>query len=100
MGGTNTKGIYAPSLNISDCTSWLTWESTELLPHSSWGGVIGYSKYQNVSSDLVTSTDGNCQGNWWAAPVGASVQGRASGMDDDKVVGKKNSVMPLRDNEY
>lgn len=100
VGGTNTKGIYAPSLNISDCTSWLTWEPTEVLPYTSWGGIIGYSKYQNVSSDLVTSTDGKCQGNWWAAPVGSSVQGRASGMNDEKVIGKKNSVMPLRDNDY
>lgn len=94
VGGTNTKGINAPSLNISDCTSWLTWEVTAERPHAAWGGIIGYSKYQNASSALVTSTDGNCQGNWWAAPAGASATGLASGQNEEKTIGKKNSVTP------
>lgn len=100
VGGTNTKGIYDPQLNITDCTSWLSWTATDVRPHAAWGGIIGYSKYQNASSDLVNSTDGNCQGNWWTAPVGASAQGMASGMNEEKVIGKKNSLQPLRDNNY
>lgn len=100
VGGTNTKGTYAPSLHIVDCVSWLSWEVTNTLPHDAWGGIIGYSRYQNASSALVSATDGNCQGNWWAAPAGASAQGWASGMNEEKVIGKKNSVAPLRDNKY
>lgn len=100
VGGTNKKGVYDPSLNISDCTSWLSWSETEVLPHTAWGGIIGYSKYQNTLSDLVNATDGECQGNWWQASVGASSRGMASGMTEEKVIGKKNSLQPLRDDKY
>lgn len=100
VGGTNTKGVYKPLLHIADCTSWLTWTPTDALPHAAWGGIIGYSKYQNASSDLVTSMDGECQGNWWNAPAGASAQGWASGLNEEKVIGKINSVRPLFDSNY
>ena len=96
VGGTNTNGFETPKLNISDCTSWLMWENSDEKPHAAWGGIIGYSKYQNSFNDLVNATDGNCQGNWWAAPAGASPQGLASGMNEDKVIGKKNSVQPTK----
>lgn len=95
VGGTNKKGIFDPSLNISDCVSWLSWQRTDEYPHSTWGGIIGYSKYQNTFSDLVNATDGNCEGNWWQAPNGASVDGKASGMTEEKVIGKKNSLQPM-----
>lgn len=97
VGGTNTKGTYAPSLNISDCVSWLTWEVSAERPHAAWGGIIGYSKYSNASHDMVSSMADNCQGNWWAAPAGASATGWASGQTEEKVIGKKNSVTPMRD---
>lgn len=100
VGGTNSNGFETPKLNISDCTSWLIWESTEEKPHAAWGGIIGYSKYQNSFNDLVNATDGNCQGNWWAAPAGASGQGMAAGMNEEKVIGKKNSVQPTKDQNY
>lgn len=96
VGGTSTKGVNTPILNISDCTSWLTWQTDEQLPHAAWGGIIGYSKYGNTMSDLVNAMDDNCQGNWWAATVGASSQGLASGMTEEKAIGKKNSVQPIR----
>lgn len=101
VGGTNTKvaGSY-PKLHISDCASWLMWESTRDYPHAAWGGIIGYSKYQNANSVLVNATDGNCQGNWWAATYGAAAPGMAAGMTEEKVIGKKNSVQPARDNNY
>lgn len=101
VGGTNTKeaGKY-PQLHIADCASWLTWESTQDYPHAAWGGIIGYSKYQNSSTALVNATDGNCQGNWWAATAGAAAPGMAVGMTEEKVIGKKNSVQPARDNNY
>lgn len=100
VGGTNSNGFETPSLNISDCASWVTWETTDALPHAAWGGIIGYSKYQNSFKDLVNATDGKCQGNWWAAPTGASGQGMASGMNEEKVIGKKNSVQPTKDLNY
>lgn len=100
VGGTNKKGVYDPSLNISDCTSWVSWQVKDELPHTAWGGIIGYSKYQNTLSDLVNATDGNCQGNWWQGPAGASSKGMASGMTEEKVIGKKNSLQPLRDTKY
>lgn len=100
VGGTNKKGVYDPSLNISDCASWLSWSETDKQPHTAWGGIIGYSKYQNTLSDLVNATDGDCQGNWWQASVGAPSRGMASGMTEEKVIGKKNSVPPLYDNNY
>lgn len=102
VGGTNKKGNYQPELNISDCTSWLNWTTSVEHPHAAWGGIIGYSKYQSpLNPDvLITSMDGHCQGNWWAAPVGASAQGWASGMNEEKVIGKKNSLQPLRDSNY
>ncbi len=98
VGGTNSKGVYNPELNISDCTSWLTWETSDERPHAAWGGIIGYSKYASpLSPDvLITSMDGKCQGNWWAASAGASEQGWASGMNEEKVIGKKNSVHPTK----
>lgn len=99
VGGTNDKdgATYHPELNISDCVSWLTWDtSNNEHPHSAWGSIIGYSKYQNSNSDLVTSMDGHCQGNWWAAQYGASPNGWAAGMDEVKVIGKKNSVRPTK----
>lgn len=96
VGGTSTKGTASPHLNISDCASWLTWTVDDAYPHTAWGGIIGYSKYQNPSSELVTSMDGNCQGNWWAAPAGASAKGWATGMTEEKVIGKKNSVDPTK----
>lgn len=101
VGGTNTKqaGNY-PQLHIADCASWLMWESTQDYPHAAWGGIIGYSKYQNAQSALVNATDGNCQGNWWAATAGAAAPGMAAGMTEEKVIGKKNSVQPARDNNY
>lgn len=97
VGGTNKKAeaVHDPDLNISDCVSWLTWDtSNDGHPHSAWGSIIGYSKYQNSNSALVTSMDGHCQGNWWAAQYGASPKGWADGMDEVKVIGKKNSVRP------
>lgn len=99
VGGTNTKteAVHYPELNISDCTSWLLWDtSNNNYPHSAWGGIIGYSKYQNSNSALVTSMDGKCQGNWWAAQYGASPKGWADGMTEEKVIGKKNSVQPQK----
>ncbi len=101
VGGTNIKGTTHPELNISDCASWLTWTTAEQ-PHAAWGGIIGYSKYQSpLAPDvLITSMDGKCQGNWWAAPAGASPLGWASGMNEEKVIGKKNSLQPLRDINY
>lgn len=99
VGGTNTKteATHHPELNISDCVSWLTWStSTGDHPHSAWGGIIGYSKYQGLQTGLVTSMDGHCQGNWWAAQYGASPQGWALGMNEEKVIGKKNSVRPTK----
>lgn len=99
VGGTNTKteAVHYPELNISDCTSWLLWDtSNNDYPHSAWGGIIGYSKYQNSNSALVTSMDGKCQGNWWAAQYGASPKGWADGMTEEKVIGKKNSVQPQK----
>lgn len=99
VGGTNkkTEAVHNPELNISDCVSWLTWDtSNDGYPHSAWGSIIGYSKYQDNNSTLVTSMDGYCQGNWWAAPYGASPKGWADGMDEMKVIGKKNSVTPTK----
>lgn len=100
VGGTSKKDSNTPYLHIADCTSWLVWEATDELPHAAWGGIIGYSKYQNTLSELVTAMDGECQGNWWAAIAGASAQGWASGMNEEKVIGKKNSLQPMRDNNY
>ncbi|MBQ0060595.1 MAG: hypothetical protein KBT15_02310 [Bacteroidales bacterium] len=103
VGGTSKKtgSIYDPSLIISDCTSWLSWENTDGYPHATWGGIIGYSKYQNTSLELVTATNGKeCQGNWWVALAGASADGWALGMNEEKVIGKKNSIQPTRDPNY
>lgn len=100
VGGTNSNGFEMPSLNISDCVSWLTWETSDGKPHAAWGGIIGYSKYQNSFKELVNATDGKCQGNWWAAAAGASGQGMAAGMSEEKVIGKKNSVQPTKDLNY
>lgn len=101
VGGTNKKAeaVHNPELNISDCVSWLTWDtSNNEHPHSAWGGIIGYSKYASpLTPDvLITSMDGNCQGNWWTAQYGASPKGLASGVDEVKAIGKKNSVRPTK----
>ncbi|MBQ0022823.1 MAG: hypothetical protein KBT29_06245 [Prevotellaceae bacterium] len=101
VGGPNTKdNSIVPSIHIADCTSWLNWESTAEKPHSAWGGIIGSSKYAVNAGTSVNATDGECQGNWWAAPVGASATGLATNMTEEKTIGKKNSVQPIRDTQY
>lgn len=100
VGGTEKKGMHGdqdessyPMLTISDCVSWLGWSATE--EHPSWGGIIGYSKYQPAASHtLLNGMSNACQGNYWIAPSGASPLGMASGMTEEKVIGKKNSVVP------
>ena len=101
VGGPNTKDTsVSPKIHIADCTSWLNWEPTDEKPHSAWGGIIGSSKYAVNAGTSVCATDIESQGNWWAAPAGASTTGLATGMTEEKTIGKKNSVQPIRDTKY
>lgn len=100
VGGTNTKSINnvdeTPSLEISDCTSWLTWSDDTNDSYKNFGGIIGYTLY-GLTTDLINGMR-DCQGNYWVAPRPYG-RGKA-GMKEEDIIGKKNGVAPEPDNNY
>lgn len=97
VGGTSEKEGEKPELAINDCTSWFnakqpTAESTD---KTSKGAIIGYTCYaENNSASNVRNgmKDGN-QGNWWPLSAdGASYW--LTGLNEEKVIGKRNGVTP------
>lgn len=105
VGGTVPKGAEDPCLQIADCTSWFsavraTAESTD---KSSKAAIIAYTCYASSSSINTVKNgmdaDNPSVGNWWQLDaVGAHTW--AEGLSEEKVIGKRNSVMPDYDNDF
>lgn len=95
VGGATNKN-RVPEIEISDCTSWLSWTNTNEDQHPNWGGIIGYAVY-GTGSHLENAMK-NCQGNWWQA-LNAAGQIQ-TGKTEEDIIGRKNSIAPLEDSNY
>ena len=105
VGGTAPKSSDLPLLQITDCTSWFiakrpTGGDTD---KSSKGAIIAYSCYATTgaNSQIVTGMDkdNKSEGNWWPlSAVGAHTM--AAGLNEDAVIGKRNSVTPTYDTSF
>lgn len=96
VGGAAIKNSTNPEIEISDCTSWLSWTDTEDDHHTGWGGIVGYSVYGEVGH--LANAMKNCQGNWWQA-LNAAGQIQ-TGKTEEDIIGRKNSIAPLEDSNY
>lgn len=105
VGGTSPKGTENPSLQIADCSSWYNAQrpAEGAADRSSKGAIIGYTCYATTGSDsqIVNgmSTARISEGNWWPlSAVGANYW--ATGLNEEKVIGKRNSVVPTFDTDF
>lgn len=105
VGGTSPKGTENPSLQIADCSSWYNAQrpAEGAADRSSKGAIIGYTCYATTGSDsqIVNgmSSDRISEGNWWPlSAVGANYW--ATGLNEEKVIGKRNSVVPTFDTDF
>lgn len=103
VGGTSeiTDSHENPSLVMSECYSW--WDlptfSEDILAANRpvMGSVIGSTVYhdpQDATKLYNAMAEGNV-GNWWVGTVGAGYTPIA-GIDEEKAIGKKNSVPPAK----
>lgn len=107
VGGTSPKGTGAstPCLLITDCSSWFNAQrpADGSADRSSKGAIIGYTCYATTGSTSEVangmSTAPLSEGNWWPlSAVGANYW--ASGLNEEKVIGKRNSVTPNLDTDF
>lgn len=107
VGGTSPKGTgaTAPCLLITDCSSWFNAQrpADGSADRSSKGAIIGYTCYATTGSTSEVangmSTAPLSEGNWWPlSAVGANSW--ASGLNEEKVIGKRNSVTPNLDTDF
>ena len=107
VGGTSPKGTGAstPCLLITDCSSWFNAQrpADGSADGSSKGAIIGYTCYATTGSTSEVangmSTAPLSEGNWWPlSAVGANSW--ASGLNEEKVIGKRNSVTPNLDTDF
>lgn len=100
VGGTAVKETDTPKLLITDCSSWFAAKRAETgaTDQSAKGSIIGYTAYadgQTVRNGMSTTSDkgGVSAGNWWPLnAIGAHTW--ASGLSEERVIGKRNSVTP------
>lgn len=100
VGGTSEKGSETPKLQITDCSSWFIAkrQSDSDPDKSSRGAIIAYTQYRSTATSLPSgmNPDKVSEGNWWQInAIGA--HSWASGMTEETVIGKKNSVTPTYD---
>lgn len=107
VGGTSPKGTGAstPCLLITDCSSWFNAQrpADGSADRSSKGAIIGYTCYATTGSTSEVangmSTAPLSEGNWWPlSAVGANEW--AKGLNEEKVIGKRNSVTPNLDTDF
>ena len=107
VGGTSPKGTGAstPCLLITDCSSWFNAQrpADGSADRSSKGAIIGYTCYATTGSTSEVangmSTAPLSEGNWWPlSAVGANSW--ALGLNEEKVIGKRNSVTPNLDTDF
>lgn len=104
VGGTTIKGTYTPDLQITDCSSWYiaTRPSAGDTDRTSKGAIIGTTCYAStdashtITNGMSMSPTRISEGNWWTtSAIGANEW--ASGLNEEKVIGKKNGVEPDQD---
>lgn len=102
VGGTVVESAEAasaelPHLVMKDCSSWYA-EGLEKasIGTTTKGSIIGRSNYA-PSANVEEQGVHDCQGNWWPigwAGVGTWTQGE--GLTEEKVIGKRNAVIPAK----
>lgn len=96
LGGTAPKGTggsETPSVLITDCSSWFS-----TLGSHQKGAIVGYAQYAEGEKNFNGIADG-CQGNWWNTTsdgIGTGITGKT----DEQILGKRNAVAPVQDNDY
>lgn len=102
VGGTTIKKSDKPQLQIADCSSWYiaTHSSVGSPDQSSKGAIIGTTCYADNDASHTTTNGMSSikisEGNWWpTSAIGANAW--ATGLNEEKVIGKKNGVEPDRD---
>lgn len=106
VGGTATKTFETqPQLQITDCSSWYiaTVPASGDADQSSKAAIIAYPCYAATDASH-TVTNGMSQsnvseGNWWpVSAVGARIW--ITGLTEEKIIGKRNSVEPSYDLDF
>ena len=99
IGGTVVKkystaqNSETPSVTISDCSSWYTFDSDKFTE----GAVLGRAIYVSGTTNVSGVNKGACQGNWWSSGTqGVGEAGNIASGADEKTIGKRNSVTPDR----
>ena len=102
VGGTvvesaEAAGAEQPYLVMKDCSSWYE-KGLEKVSNGTItkGSIIGRSNYAPSSDDVVQGVY-DCGGNWWPvdkAGVGTWTQGQ--GLTEEKVIGRRNGVIPAK----
>mgnify|MGYP004546138163 FL=1 len=102
VGGTVVESAEAasaelPHLVIKDCSSWYA-NGLEKVSNGTTtkGSIIGRSNYA-PSANVEEQGVHDCGGNWWPvgwAGVGTWTQGE--GLTEEKVIGKRNGVIPAK----
>ncbi len=102
VGGTvvelaEAAGAEQPYLVMKDCSSWYE-KGLEKVSNGTTtkGSIIGRSNYAPSSDDVVQGVY-DCGGNWWPvdkAGVGTWTQGQ--GLTEEKVIGRRNGVIPAK----
>jgi len=98
LGGTAPKGTSPaenPAVLITDCTSWFGTSGS-----AQRGAIVGYAEYKDGSTlGMVNGMLDGCQGNWWnttSRGVGTSY----NSMNDEQVLGKRNAVTPIENDNF
>lgn len=102
VGGTSTKiSTEVPKLQITDCTSWYIAPAENPDFDGSCGSIIGFCSYigADANKTIYNAMAESNEGNWWPlSSVGA--KSYVSGKTEENMIGKKNSVTPLYDQNF
>lgn len=100
VGGTSeiAGSEEAPCLVLSECYSW--WDlpefSSEVTVRPVMGSIIGSTVYHDPSDNnkLFNAMADDNAGNWWTGTTGAGLL--LTGVPEDKAIGRKNTVTPIK----
>ncbi len=105
VGGTSKFGDETPQLQIIDCTSWFSAkrQTADHPDKASCGSIIAYSAY-NMGDAQNTQQNGMnaekpSEGNWWPQDA-VGVHSWASGLNETKVIGPRNSAPKIYDEDF
>lgn len=104
VGGTSeiANSENYPNLVMKDCYSWWalpTFDET-VTTRPTMGSLIGSTVYYDPNDATKVyngMAEGNA-GNWWTGTTGAG--NTSSGVTEEKAIGRKNSVVPMKPTEW